>query len=109
MPLRWVARMKKLRGTSLDIFGRSAERQRERGLIKAYEAMLDEVAGSLSAENKFAAIALASAPDPVRGFGPVKLAAFEKFDKQWPQLQARYRGIAKKTPAPAQAEIQPAL
>ncbi|MCP6756453.1 hypothetical protein NL533_33000, partial [Klebsiella pneumoniae] len=60
MPLRWIARMKVLRGTALDLFGRSEERRRERGLIKTYEAMLDEVAGSLSAENKSAAIALAS-------------------------------------------------
>ena len=104
-----LAKMKGLRGTALDLFGRTEERQRERGLIKTYEAMLDEVAGSLSAENKFAAIALASAPDQVRGFGPVKMAAFEKFDAQWPQLQARYRGIGKKPPVLAQVEKQPAL
>jgi len=109
MPLRWVARMKALRGTAFDIFGRSEERQRERGLIKTYEAMLDEVAESLNAENKFAAIALASAPDQVRGFGPVKMAAFEKFDAQWPQLQARYRTGRKETAASAKIEKQPAL
>ncbi len=101
--------MKGLRGTSLDIFGRTEERQRERGLIKTYEAMLDEVAGSLSAGNKFAAIALASAPDAVRGFGPVKMAAFEKFDAQWPQLQARYRaGSQGDAAASAKIEKQPA-
>jgi indolepyruvate ferredoxin oxidoreductase len=109
VPLRWMAKLKGLRGTSLDIFGRTEERQRERGLIKAYEAMLDEVATSLMAENRFAAIALASAPDQVRGFGPVKMAAFEKFDKQWPQLQARYRGVRKGAPASATIEKQPAL
>jgi indolepyruvate ferredoxin oxidoreductase len=109
LPLRWVARMKGLRGTGLDLFGRTEERKRERGLIKTYEAMLDEVAVSLSAENKFAAIALASAPDQVRGFGPVKMAAFAKFDAQWPQLQARYRGVRKEAAASAKIETQPAL
>jgi indolepyruvate ferredoxin oxidoreductase len=109
LPLRWVARMKGLRGTALDLFGRTEERRRERGLIKTYEAMLDEVAVSLSAENKFAAIALASAPDQVRGFGPVKMAAFAKFDAQWPQLQARYRGVRKEAAASAKIETQPAL
>jgi hypothetical protein len=54
-------------------------------------------------------IALASAPDAVRGYGPVKMAAFEKFDTQWPQLQARYRGIRKAAPASAKVEKQPAL
>jgi indolepyruvate ferredoxin oxidoreductase len=109
LPLRWVAKLKSLRGTAFDIFGRTEERQRERALIRTYEAMLDEVAGSLSAENRFAAVALASAPDPVRGFGPVKMAAFEKFDKQWPQLQARYRGVRKEAAAPATVNKQPAL
>jgi indolepyruvate ferredoxin oxidoreductase len=108
MPLRWVAKLKGLRGTALDLFGRTEERQRERGLIKTYETMLDEVAASLSAENRFAAIALASAPDQVRGFGPVKMAAFDRFDKQWPQLQARYRGVRKEAAAPAPIEKQPA-
>jgi indolepyruvate ferredoxin oxidoreductase len=109
MPLRWVARMKRLRGTPFDLFGRSEERKRERGLIKTYEAMLDEFAGSLSAENRFAAIALASAPDQVRGFGPVKLAAFAKFDAQWPELLARYRGIRRQAPASARVEAQSAF
>jgi indolepyruvate ferredoxin oxidoreductase len=109
LPLRWVAKMKFLRGTAFDLFGRTAERRRERQLITTYAAMLDEVAGSLSAENRFAAIALAAAPDAVRGFGPVKMAALDKFDRQWPQLQARYRGIHKAAPDSAPAEKQPAL
>jgi indolepyruvate ferredoxin oxidoreductase len=109
LPLRWVAKMKFLRGTAFDLFGRTAERRRERQLITTYAAMLDEVAGSLSAENRVAAIALASAPDAVRGFGPVKMAALDKFDRQWPQLQARYRGIHKAAPDSAPAEKQPAL
>ena len=109
MPLRWVAKMKSLRGSALDIFGRSAERKRERGLIKTYEAMLDEIAGSLSAENKRAAVALASAPDSVRGFGPVKLAAMDKFDRQWPELLRRYRVARQEAAAPAAEAKQPAL
>jgi indolepyruvate ferredoxin oxidoreductase len=109
VPLRWMAKLKGLRGTALDIFGRTEERQRERGLIRTYEAMLDEIAASVNAENRFAAIALASAPDQVRGFGPVKMASFEKFDKQWAQLQARYRGVRKEAAAPTPVEKQPAL
>ena len=108
LPLKWLAKMKRLRGTGLDIFARSEERQRERGLIATYEAMLSEIATSLTAENRFAAIALAAAPDQVRGFGPVKLAAMDKFDAQWPQLLARYRGIRKEAVAPARLEPQPA-
>jgi indolepyruvate ferredoxin oxidoreductase len=108
LPLKWLAKMKRLRGTRLDIFARGEERRRERGLIGTYEAMLDEVAASLTAENRFAAIALAAAPDQVRGFGPVKMAAMDKFDAQWPQLLQRYRGIRKEAPAPARLEREPA-
>jgi indolepyruvate ferredoxin oxidoreductase len=108
LPLKWLAKMKRFRGTRLDIFARSEERRRERGLIGTYEAMLGEVATSLTAENRFAAIALAAAPDQVRGFGPVKMAAMDKFDAQWPQLLQRYRGIRKEAPAPARLEREPA-
>jgi len=108
LPLKWLAKMKRLRGGSFDIFGRSEERRRERGLIATYESMLNEIASSLAVENRFAAIALASAPDSVRGFGPVKMAAMDKFDAQWAQLLQRYRGIRKETTAPATLEKQPA-
>jgi indolepyruvate ferredoxin oxidoreductase len=108
LPLKWLARLKGLRGGAFDIFARSEERQRERALIATYEAILEEFAGSLTTENRFAAIALASAPDQVRGFGPVKMAAMDKFDRLWPELLARYRGVRKGAAAPATLEKQPA-
>jgi len=108
MPLKWLAKMKGLRGGAFDIFARSEERQRERGLIAIYEAMLNEIATSVTGDNRFAAVALASAPDQVRGFGPVKLAAMDKFDAQWPGLLERYRGVRKPAAAPATLERLPA-
>ncbi len=57
-----MAKMKGLRGTALDIFGRSDERKMERGLIAEYEAGLDKVSGR--------AVGREAAPgDPDRG-GP---------------------------------------
>jgi indolepyruvate ferredoxin oxidoreductase len=108
LPLRWLAKLKKLRGTRLDLFAGTEERRRERSLIATYEAMLDEIAITLMPENRFAAIALASAPDQVRGFGPVKMAALDKFDAQWPNLLERYRGIRKGAVSPARLEHEPA-
>ncbi|MEM6596092.1 MAG: DUF6537 domain-containing protein, partial [Pseudomonadota bacterium] len=68
---RILAKLKRLRGTPLDPFGRTAERKMERALIKQYEADLPRV---LSATNRDAAVALAELPLQIRGFGPVKEA-----------------------------------
>jgi len=84
---RFLAALRFLRGTPLDPFGRSEERRRERRLIRTYEDGLDLIASRLNAQTHAAAVALASAPDMVRGFGPVKLAALDKFDREWEKLR----------------------
>ncbi len=70
--LRVLAKGKRLRGTALDIFGHTAERRAERGLIAIYEADLDRIAGALPSAGHDAAIALARWPLAVRGFGAIK-------------------------------------
>ena len=45
---RWLARFKGLRGTALDLFGRTEERRMERALIQHYEARIDELLGLLA-------------------------------------------------------------
>jgi indolepyruvate ferredoxin oxidoreductase len=69
---RVLAKLKFLRGTGLDPFGRSLERQTERKLIGDYETMLDEVLARLTAENHALAVGLAVIPEKIRGFGHVK-------------------------------------
>ncbi len=69
---RMLAALKGLRGTPLDVFGRTAERRMERRLLAEYEADLALIAGRLSADRIEAAAALASVPQLVRGFGHVK-------------------------------------
>jgi indolepyruvate ferredoxin oxidoreductase len=69
---RVLAKLKFLRGTGLDPFGRSQERQTERKLIGDYETMLDEVLARLTAENHALAVGLAVIPEKIRGFGHVK-------------------------------------
>jgi outer membrane protein OmpA-like peptidoglycan-associated protein len=61
-----------LRGTALDPFGRTDERRTERRLIAEYEGLVDEVLQKLSAETLSTAVALASLPEKIRGFGHVK-------------------------------------
>ena len=71
---RILTKMKGLRGTWFDPFGKTAERRAERHLIKEYEA---DIRRALTAPNRTAALALLSLPDQIRGYGPVKLEAMQ--------------------------------
>jgi len=80
LPLfRVLARFKGLRGTAFDPFGYMAERRMERGLITEYRQMMTEVLDRVDADNLHTAIELAGAAQEVRGYGPVKHAAFEQY------------------------------
>jgi indolepyruvate ferredoxin oxidoreductase len=94
---RLLARFKFLRGTAFDPFGRTQERRTERKLIEDYEAMLAELLDGLTADNHHIAVALASIPEKIRGFGHVKqrqrtaakadeAALFEQFQSGSPPL-----------------------
>ncbi|MCX7171119.1 MAG: indolepyruvate ferredoxin oxidoreductase family protein [Proteobacteria bacterium] len=69
---RQLAKLRSLRGTFWDIFGRSAERQLERQLIRDYEADVALMLAVLSAETLGTCIELAGLPEQIRGFGHVK-------------------------------------
>jgi indolepyruvate ferredoxin oxidoreductase len=70
---RFLARLKGLRGTALDIFGYTEERRTERKLIADYEAMLTEVLDGLTPDNHTVAVGLAAIPEKIRGFGHIKM------------------------------------
>ncbi len=93
---RWLARFKRLRGTFLDPFGRTAERRMERALIHDYETLMDEIAPALSKENYEIAVALASLPERIRGFGHVKSRNVEAVALERDALLARFRALAAK-------------
>ncbi|MFN3656916.1 MAG: indolepyruvate ferredoxin oxidoreductase family protein [Pseudolabrys sp.] len=67
-----LSKFRFLRGTPLDPFGYTAERRTERKLIADYVALLDTLASELTPFNHQTAVALASIPEKIRGFGPVK-------------------------------------
>lgn len=85
-PLRIMAGLKGLRGTPLDIFGYTAERKMERGLIRQYEADMAEVLHKLNERTRDAIVALAELPRQIRGFGPVKQANEAKAAKRREEL-----------------------
>jgi indolepyruvate ferredoxin oxidoreductase len=69
---RVLSKFRFLRGTALDPFGRSHERRTERQLIADYAALLDGLIAGLTPANHATAVALASIPEKIRGYGPVK-------------------------------------
>ena len=69
---RVLARLRFLRATPLDPFGRTAERRVERQLIADYEALLGRILPELDHERLDVAVQLASLPEQIRGFGHVK-------------------------------------
>jgi indolepyruvate ferredoxin oxidoreductase len=70
---RFLARLKFLRGSFADPFGRSEERRTERKLIRDYESLLAELLAKLTPDNHAIAVGLAAIPEKIRGFGHVKL------------------------------------
>jgi indolepyruvate ferredoxin oxidoreductase len=86
-----LARLKFLRGTAFDPFGRSAERRGERALIEAYRASLEEVIAALDAGNHARALEIARLPEQIRGFGHVKERHLAKVRPQWDALMAQWR------------------
>lgn len=80
--MKMLAGMKGLRGTALDPFGYHPDRREERQLIADYERMIDHLLAHLRGDNRDLAVAIASIPEEIRGYGPVKhrhlVAAREK-------------------------------
>lgn len=83
-----------LRGGPLDPFGRTEERRLERKLIADYKERILEAAGQLAAENLAAAVEIASIPDEIRGYGPVKLASIKKAEDRYAALAGSYKESA---------------
>jgi indolepyruvate ferredoxin oxidoreductase len=77
-----LAKLKWLRGTAFDPFGRSGDRVLERALLVEYEETVRLVARALNAANLEVAVQLAGLPDEVRGYGHVKRASVAAMRKR---------------------------
>ncbi|CAB3896204.1 hypothetical protein LMG26686_04248 [Achromobacter mucicolens] len=70
-----LARMRFLRGSRFDPFGYTKERRAERALIQEYRETMTAILGKLNRGNLDKAVALASVPEEIRGYGHVKEAS----------------------------------
>ena len=90
--LPWLAKLKGLRGTAFDPFGRTEERHTERALIGEYRATVEELLARLTAQRLDAAVEIARLPLEIRGFGHVKAGNLAKVRVKWTNRMADWRG-----------------
>ena len=99
--LRLLARCKGLRGSKLDIFGRSSERCQERALIGQYTECVAELLAGLgegqqaadAAQRYALALEIARIPEQIRGFGHVKARHLLQAQQNWQVLLAQFREL----------------
>jgi indolepyruvate ferredoxin oxidoreductase len=84
--LRMLAKGKFLRGTPFDPFGHTQMRRIERQLVVHYEATMTDIFESLTADSYDTAVAVASAPELVRGYEEVKMENLLKYAARLRQL-----------------------
>ncbi|MGH8704641.1 MAG: indolepyruvate ferredoxin oxidoreductase family protein, partial [Burkholderiales bacterium] len=89
---RLLAKMKGLRGTWLDPFGRTGERRAERALISEYEQGIERLIAGLTRENHALAVEIASLPEEIRGYGHIKAKSIVAAREKRAQLLARWPG-----------------
>ena len=88
--LKVLARLKGLRGTAFDPFGRTAERREERALIEEYRQAIAAMLPLLNPDNRAAAAAFARLPEQIRGYGHVKARHLAAARGQWTLLLEKF-------------------
>ncbi|MEO8835323.1 MAG: DUF6537 domain-containing protein, partial [Caldimonas sp.] len=86
-----LAKLKGLRGTAFDPFGRSEERRTERELIGEYRDAIEEVLRALGPANLALAVEIARIPEMIRGYGHVKARHLADVRPKWDRLMADWR------------------
>jgi indolepyruvate ferredoxin oxidoreductase len=82
-----LASLKGLRGTALDVFGYTHERQSERALIAEYMQQIENILSSLSLETHAHAVKVAQVAENIKGFGHVKERNMRAAKALWASLE----------------------
>jgi indolepyruvate ferredoxin oxidoreductase len=88
---RLLKHLKFLRGGAFDPFGWTDERRAERRLRESCLALAGEIARDLTPARHDIAVALMAAPQRIRGYGPVKMAAMAAVEAGQAPLLAAFR------------------
>ena len=92
-----LAKLKGLRGTALDVFGKTEERKMERALIGDYTASIDTLLKTLSADNHATAVEVARIPELIKGYGHVKARNVKTARLQWAGLMKDFAAVTQST------------
>jgi indolepyruvate ferredoxin oxidoreductase len=84
--LRALARLRFVRGTPFDPFGRTRVRRLERALAEQFTTLAEQMAASLSPGLYDNAVEIARAPLLVRGYEDIKLASVERYRARLAEL-----------------------
>jgi indolepyruvate ferredoxin oxidoreductase len=87
--LKGLYRMRRLRGTALDPFGKAEVRRVERALIAEYSELVRFCAAELSPATLGVCVELAETPDIVRGYEDIKLRNVARYREQVAALRTQ--------------------
>jgi indolepyruvate ferredoxin oxidoreductase len=106
--MRLLAHGRVLRGTMLDIFGKTEERRLERRLIQDYIRRVESLLPLLNAERLKLATDIAALPLSMRGFGHIKIANIALARAREAEMLHRLDPVAypRPTPAPVAGQIR---
>ncbi len=96
---RMLHGLRGLRGGRLDIFGMSRHRRLERKLPGWYRDLLEGLLPTLNHENHSTALAIAEAPDRIRGYEDIKERTLAETKAEVAQMLDAYHGQPELAPA----------
>jgi indolepyruvate ferredoxin oxidoreductase len=87
---RTLHRMRRVRGTKLDVFGYHHIRKMERELITEYRETVEQLLHLLNPHNLAAAVQIAELPDLVRGYEQIKVDNVQTYHRELDTLLKTY-------------------
>jgi indolepyruvate ferredoxin oxidoreductase len=88
---KFLARLKGLRGTRFDLFGRTEERRTERALIEEYQDLIGDLLAVVRHDNYDKVVEIVSLAEKIKGFGHIKMSNIERYRKQLARLRKKLK------------------
>ncbi len=101
--LSFLSKIKKIRGTYLDVFSYSKERKLEKSILEEYKKQINSLKNQINSMNYDVAVKIANLPDTIKGYGLIK-------EKNYFTAKDREVSLIKKLRnTPAQKKLKRAL